>query len=71
MKRDCVAKRRLDGTIIPTGGKDNKEYKKGEKKNFSDKKKGKPGVRRTQDEATEEDPEEQDFLGSEWESDSE
>ena len=71
LKRDCVAKRRLDGTIIPTGGKDNKEYKKGEKKNFSDKKKGKPGVRRTQDEATEEDPEEQDFLGSEGESDSE
>ena len=71
LKRDCVAKRRVDGTILPTGGKDNKEYKKGDKKNFNDKKKGKPGIRRTQDEVTDDDHEEQDFLGSEGESESE
>ena len=28
LKRVCVAKRQVDGTILPTGGKDNKEYKK-------------------------------------------
>ena len=40
-----MAKRRADGTVIPTGGKDNKEYKKGDKKKFNDKKKGKSGMK--------------------------
>ena len=71
LKRDCVAKRRADGTVIPTGGKDNKDYRKGDKKSFNDKKKGKPGIRRTQDEVVDDDNEEQDFLGSEGESESE
>ena len=66
-----MAKRTADGTVIPTGGKDNKDHKKGDKKNFNDKKKGKPGIRRTQDEVVDDDNEEQDFLGSEGESESE